>query len=74
MKKPTILLIRIYQSVFSGIFGGNCRFYPSCSCYAIEAIEEFGVLKGAWKTLIRLMKCYPFSAYSGFDPVQKIKE
>jgi putative membrane protein insertion efficiency factor len=62
------LLIRIYQLTLSPLLGPRCRFYPSCSQYALEAIQRFGVLKGGWLALARLARCHPWHA-GGFDPV-----
>jgi hypothetical protein len=61
------LLIRIYQWTLSPLLGRNCRFYPTCSNYALEAIHHHGVLRGGWLTLRRLGKCHPFHP-GGFDP------
>lgn len=61
------LLIRIYQWTLSPLLGRNCRFYPSCSHYALEVIHDHGVLRGGWLTLRRLGKCHPFHP-GGFDP------
>lgn len=60
-------LIRAYQWTLSPLLGCNCRFYPSCSNYALEAIRLHGVLRGGWLTLRRLARCHPFHA-GGFDP------
>jgi putative membrane protein insertion efficiency factor len=62
------LLIRIYQWTLSPLLGPRCRFYPSCSQYALEAIQRFGVVKGGWLALARLARCHPWNA-GGFDPV-----
>jgi uncharacterized protein len=62
------LLIRIYQWTLSPLLGPRCRFYPSCSQYALEAIQRFGVLRGGWLALARLARCHPWHA-GGFDPV-----
>jgi uncharacterized protein len=62
------LLIRIYQWTLSPLLGPCCRFYPSCSQYALEAIERFGVLKGTWLGVRRLARCHPWQP-GGFDPV-----
>ncbi|MBX5460298.1 MAG: membrane protein insertion efficiency factor YidD [Steroidobacteraceae bacterium] len=62
------LLIRLYQVTLGPwLLGGACRFYPSCSNYALEAIHVHGVLRGGWLTLRRLSKCHPFHP-GGFDP------
>lgn len=62
------LLIRGYQLLISPLLGSNCRFYPSCSSYTLEAIERHGPLKGSWLGLKRILRCHPFSA-GGVDPV-----
>jgi putative membrane protein insertion efficiency factor len=63
-----ILLIRAYQSVHLAFFRGSCRFYPTCSQYAAEAVELHGALKGSWLAACRLVRCQPFCR-GGFDPV-----
>ena len=59
MKKTALVIIRIYQLVLSPVFGGQCRFYPSCSDYARGAIEKYGALKGVSLGAKRLLKCHP---------------
>jgi len=61
-------VIRLYQLLLSPFIGNQCRFHPSCSNYALEAIEVHGVLKGVWLSVRRLGRCQPFHA-GGFDPV-----
>ena len=61
-------LIRLYQVTLSPIFGGSCRFDPSCSAYALEAIDCHGVWRGGKLGVKRLLRCHPF-ATAGFDPV-----
>ena len=61
-------LIRIYQRMVSPMLGPRCRFYPSCSQYAIEALETHGMLRGLWLALRRLLRCHPLH-HGGFDPV-----
>jgi putative membrane protein insertion efficiency factor len=63
-----ILAVRCYQALLSPLLGHSCRFYPSCSAYAIEALEKHGCLKGAWLAAVRVLKCQPFHP-GGFDPV-----
>ena len=63
-----MILIRVYQWTLSPMLGGRCRFYPSCSCYAHEAIERHGALAGTWLAAKRLLRCHPFSP-GGYDPV-----
>jgi uncharacterized protein len=60
--------IRGYQLGVSPMLGPRCRFYPSCSCYALTAIERFGLWRGFWLGLRRLLRCHPF-AEGGYDPV-----
>ena len=61
--------IRCYKSYLSVLFAGSCRFEPTCSKYAYDAIERFGVLRGIWLGMNRLSRCHPFSGKFGFDPV-----
>jgi putative membrane protein insertion efficiency factor len=61
-------LIRGYQLAISPLLGPRCRFYPSCSHYAIEAIETHGALHGMWLTIKRISRCHPWHE-GGFDPV-----
>ena len=71
MKKLLIGIIRFYQQALSPYFGGSCRFYPSCSSYAIEAIEKKGALKGFFLGFWRILRCNPWNSNCGFDPVEK---
>jgi hypothetical protein len=68
MRHVAALLIRLYQWTVSPLLGPACRFYPSCSQYALWAVLRFGVLKGGWLTLARLARCHPWHP-GGFDPV-----
>lgn len=63
-----ILLIRLYQLTLARFLGGQCRFHPTCSEYAIAALREWGLLRGLWLTSKRLARCNPFSK-GGYDPV-----
>jgi len=69
MKKVLIFIIRIYKKYISPLFPSSCRFYPSCSVYAIQAIEKYGALKGSIKAIYRILRCNPFNK-GGFDPVK----
>jgi len=68
MKKLLSLLIKFYQYFISPLTGQNCRYIPTCSAYAIEAIEKHGSLKGTALAVKRVLRCHPFHA-GGFDPV-----
>ena len=63
-----LLLIRAYQLIASPLLGNRCRFHPSCSDYAIEALRRHGLLKGSWLAVRRVGSCHPWHA-GGFDPV-----
>ena len=65
---PLIWLVRVYQLVISPMTPPSCRFYPSCSSYAITALERFGPLKGTWLTVRRLLRCHPWNP-GGVDHV-----
>ena len=67
-RKLLMWIIRGYQLGVSPLLGPRCRFYPSCSCYAQTAIERYGVLRGGWLGLRRLLRCHPFRE-GGYDPV-----
>lgn len=62
------ILIRTYQLLVSPLLGPRCRFYPSCSQYALEAVARHGALRGSWLALRRLARCHPLHA-GGYDPV-----
>src|SRR5215467_14856884 len=64
-----LLALRFYKTYLSFLFAGNCRFDPTCSHYAYQAIERFGVLRGVWLGLKRLLRCHPLSRQFGYDPV-----
>lgn len=68
--QSAILLIRTYQKVLSPLLGQCCRFYPSCSQYTLEAIQEWGLAKGTWLGMKRLSRCHPLNE-GGFDPVPR---
>ena len=64
-----IYIIRFYSFFISPFFPSSCRYSPSCSFFAVKAIDKFGVFWGGWLTLRRLFRCHPFGGYAGFDPV-----
>ncbi len=63
-------LIRAYQLVISPLFAPSCRYAPSCSRYALDAVGRFGVMRGDWLALVRLVSCHPWGG-SGYDPVPR---
>ncbi len=68
MRQAVALLIRLYQLTVSPLLGPRCRFYPSCSQYAREAVVRFGVVRGGWLALKRIGRCHPWNP-GGLDPV-----
>ncbi len=68
MRKLVLVLIQFYRYAISPLMGHHCRFYPSCSSYAHEAISRHGLLRGGWLTLKRLGRCHPWHP-GGYDPV-----
>lgn len=62
-------LLFLYRTLISPLLGQTCRFYPSCSAYALEAVEKYGVWKGSYLIAMRLAKCHPFHP-GGLDPVR----
>lgn len=64
-------LVRAYQVMLSPLVGGGCRFTPSCSVYAIEAIERHGAGRGSWLAMTRVARCHPWGG-AGFDPVPSL--
>jgi putative membrane protein insertion efficiency factor len=69
MKTILIALIKFYRLFISPVLPGNCRFYPSCSEYALEAVGRYGALRGTYLALRRIARCHPFHP-GGFDPVK----
>ncbi|AKU14622.1 membrane protein insertion efficiency factor YidD [Aromatoleum toluclasticum] len=68
MKSLLLGLLRVYRYAISPMLGRNCRFHPSCSEYAAEAVQRHGALKGGWLALKRVGRCHPFHP-GGYDPV-----
>ncbi|MDU2065480.1 MAG: membrane protein insertion efficiency factor YidD [Sporomusaceae bacterium] len=68
MKKLALWLIWFYQTGISPLKGPSCRFFPTCSEYARLAIEKYGIFKGGWMALKRILRCHPFHP-GGYDPV-----
>ena len=67
--KAALVALRTYKLYASPWFAGSCRFEPTCSVYAYQAIERFGLRRGAWMALKRLARCHPLSRKFGYDPV-----
>ena len=67
-KKILLFLIRFYQRRISPLFPPCCRFYPTCSAYAAQAIDKYGAAKGGWLAFRRIIRCHPFND-GGYDPV-----
>lgn len=68
MRKLAMLAIRGYQVLISPLLPPSCRFHPTCSSYALTAIERYGVLRGGWLALRRIGRCHPWNP-GGYDPV-----
>ena len=68
MKYLLIGLLKAYRLVISPLYGNVCRYYPSCSAYALRAVTVHGVVKGSWLAIRRLLRCHPWAA-GGYDPV-----
>ena len=69
-KKIFFILVRAYQILFSPLIGQNCRFSPTCSNYAIQAVNSFGILKGMRLAVTRILRCHPWGGF-GYDPVKQ---
>ena len=68
MRRLLVLGVRAYQVSLGPLLPASCRYYPSCSAYAIEALERHGALRGTWLSLRRILRCHPFRP-GGYDPV-----
>lgn len=69
MKYVLLFLLRMYQALVSPLLPPSCRFTPTCSAYAMEAIKKYGALRGSYLGLRRLLRCHPFHS-GGYDPVK----
>ncbi|WP_104105096.1 membrane protein insertion efficiency factor YidD [Nocardioides sp. 616] len=68
MKYLLIGLLRLYRAFISPLYGQVCRYHPTCSAYALDAVREYGSIKGSWLAVRRLVRCHPWSP-GGYDPV-----
>jgi putative membrane protein insertion efficiency factor len=73
MRYLFIFLVKVYQYTISPLLGNNCRHEPSCSAYTVEALKEWGAIKGTWLGIKRISKCHPWGTH-GYDPVPKKKK
>ncbi len=69
LKKPALILIKFYQYVIRPMLPNSCRYTPSCSQYATDAINKYGGIKGSWLSIKRIARCHPWGG-SGYDPVK----
>jgi putative membrane protein insertion efficiency factor len=70
VKHLVIAFLRAYRALISPLYGQVCRYHPSCSAYALEAVTEHGSVRGGWLALRRLARCHPWAA-GGYDPVPR---
>lgn len=68
MRRALLILIEVYRACIGPLLGSHCRFHPTCSAFAREAVERHGAARGSWLALRRLLRCQPF-AEGGLDPV-----
>jgi uncharacterized protein len=72
MKRVLLALLRAYRLLLSPLLGASCRFYPTCSTYAVEAVETHGAARGTWLAVKRILKCHPWHP-GGVDPVPPVR-
>ncbi|HHU76860.1 MAG TPA: membrane protein insertion efficiency factor YidD [Firmicutes bacterium] len=70
MKTILLFILKIYRNIISPLFPPCCRFYPSCSQYCMDSLEEYGVVRGLYLAGKRIIRCHPFNP-GGYDPVVK---
>lgn len=69
LKFIILKIIKFYQDYISPLLPKSCRYYPTCSTYTVTAIEKYGIIKGSWMGLKRILRCHPFHP-GGYDPVE----
>lgn len=67
MRPLLIQLVLLYRATLGRFMGGHCRFHPTCSQYAIDAINKYGALRGGWRAMKRILRCHPWGG-TGYDP------
>jgi putative membrane protein insertion efficiency factor len=72
MKNFILWSIKTYRLLISPLFAPSCRYHPTCSQYALEAVERFGAIRGSWLAIKRILRCHPFHP-GGYDPVPPLK-
>lgn len=73
LAKIFLIFVRFYQKCVSPLLPGVCRYTPTCSAYAVEAITKYGAIKGGWMSIKRICRCHPFGG-SGYDPVPNLTD
>ena len=73
MQTALIILVKTYRVAVSPMLGPRCRFHPTCSAYALEALRQFGAARGAWLAVRRIARCHPWHP-GGYDPVPPVRE
>ena len=70
----SVLILRGYRAVISPLYGDVCRYYPSCSSYALQAIQQYGVVRGSWMGMRRIARCHPWAAGGVDDVPQRVAQ
>jgi len=70
----SVLVLRVYRAVISPLYGDVCRYYPSCSSYALQAIQQYGTVRGGWLGVRRIARCHPWSAGGVDDVPQRVEQ
>lgn len=70
----SVLVLRLYRAVISPLYGEVCRYYPSCSSYALQAIQQYGLVRGGWMGIRRIGRCHPWAAGGVDDVPQRVQQ